>query len=131
MDYRRFNIAELSRETKTGRTTLHEWIRNGWLEHVQIVGSRKKYSIDGFLKAEKIALTEATRQEAIEMAGHIKNTSKNDYSSFTGNRKVRTIPDEWFDNLDTIIALEDQKKTLAAKSTKNHGKRITNNFSQK
>ncbi|GAB1371161.1 hypothetical protein MASR1M45_12230 [Candidatus Kapaibacterium sp.] len=61
MDYRRFNIAQLSKETNTCRTTLHEWIRNGWLEHVQIVGSRKKYSIDAFLKAEKLALEEASK----------------------------------------------------------------------
>lgn len=103
MDYRRFNLAELSRETKTSRVILHDWIRKGWLQHVQIVGSRKKYSIAAFLSAE---------QKALEMANCNEQAIYKQINVVKS--RVRRIPDEFFDNLDEIIAQERNKKTLPA-----------------
>lgn len=121
MDYRRFNIAQLSKETNTCRTTLHEWIRNGWLEHVQIVGSRKKYSIDAFLKAEKLALEEASKKLKTDFQNSLDTANNGHYKN--SKRDIHAIPKGWFDNLDNIIEQENQKKTLAAKSQNKHGKR--------
>lgn len=70
MDYRRFNISQLSRETNTSRQLLHSWKRKGYLKPTQIVGTMEKYSIDAFLKAEKLH-NENIKKELIQYADSI------------------------------------------------------------
>ncbi len=55
MDYRRYTIPQLARETNTSLHTLYEWVRKGFLVPTQLSGQRKKFSIEAFLIAEQRA----------------------------------------------------------------------------
>ncbi|MCO5252590.1 MAG: hypothetical protein M9949_14375 [Candidatus Kapabacteria bacterium] len=83
-DNRRFNLLQLSKETKTTRKTLYEWIRKGYLQPTQIAGTRRKYSLEAFQIAEAKACKEAllTEEEKAELA-----------------KQPRKIPDIFFDRL--------------------------------
>ena len=85
MDYRRFNISQLSRETNTSRQLLHSWKRKGYLKPTQIVGTMEKYSIDAFLKAEKLH-NENIKKELIQYADTLQPKRKK------RNRKSLDIP---------------------------------------
>lgn len=78
MNFERYNLSQLSRITKTNPRTLYEWIHKGYLKPCQIAGTRRKYSIQNFLDAEKNAL-----QGKLQI---MKNG-------------IMKIPDEFFDNL--------------------------------
>ena len=106
MDYRRLNISQLEREFKTRRALIQEWIRKGYLIPVQIHGNQKKFTIEGFLKAEKLALNEAetvTIQEYVQANKEYRRTGKK--GTFKSRFDIAAgapIPAEFFDNLDLI-----------------------------
>jgi hypothetical protein len=58
MDYKRYNISQLSRLTNTHRLLLYEWIRKGYLIPSHYAGQRPKYTYEAYCKAEKLALEE-------------------------------------------------------------------------
>jgi hypothetical protein len=89
IDLRRFNIAQLAKETNTSRKILHDWIQRGWLKPSQIIGCRKKYSASDFLKAEKTALDYFK-----------KNLYKN-------GREI--LDDDFFDRLENMIYEEPEE----------------------
>jgi predicted site-specific integrase-resolvase len=80
MNFERYNLSQLSRITKTNPRTLYEWIRKGYLKPCHIAGTRKKYSIQNFLDAEKSSLQEKSK-------------------IVNNNHRTNKIPDEFFDNL--------------------------------
>ncbi len=80
MNLERYNLSQLSRITKTNPRTLYEWIRKGYLKPCHIAGTRKKYSIQNFLDAEKHSL-------------------QDNVGSINKNYRKKNIPDEFFDNL--------------------------------
>ncbi len=49
---------------------MHSWKRKGYLKPTQIVGTMEKYSIDAFLKAEKLH-NETIKKELIQYADSI------------------------------------------------------------
>lgn len=108
MDYRRLNISQLSREFKTRRALIQEWIRKGYLIPCQIHGNQKKFTIEAFLKAEKTALIEAEKvavQEYVKAADNFKKNPVKKSRSFKERLIIPTggrIPAEWFDNLELL-----------------------------
>ena len=89
MDYRRYTINELARLTNTSKHLLYDWVRRGYLVPTQISGTRKKYSIDAFLRAEKLAREAASKSIA---EAFVRKPTRNG-----------RIPDEFFDNIERYI----------------------------
>ena len=109
MDYRRLTISELSRETKTSRDTISSWVRNGWLIPTQIVGARRKFTMDAFNKAEKLA-KEAAIQKLMTDAGDAARRFESEPEAKKGGRRRKPnglrmpgpgerIPPEIYDNI--------------------------------
>lgn len=94
MNYERYNLSQLARVTKTNARTLYEWIRLGYLKPCQIAGTRKKYSIENFLAAEKLALQYSERLES-------KQFFKAEEKKKIIKRKI--IPDNFFNHLEGYL----------------------------
>lgn len=78
----RYNISQLSRLTGTSRTTIHDWLNKGYLIPTQIVGSRRKFTLQAFEQAEKKAMRETQINVRLMTPGK--------------------IPGSFFDNLDKL-----------------------------
>ncbi|QLH54005.1 MAG: hypothetical protein CH6_2547 [Candidatus Kapaibacterium sp.] len=110
MDYRRYTINELARETKTSKHLLYDWVRRGLLVPTQISGTRKKFSIDAFLEAERKALKELQQKELERFV--------------TSPRPNEKIPEAFYDNLLKEIQKETPLKASRRGKTNNG---VTNN----
>ena len=86
MNAMRYNISQLSRLTGTSRTVIHEWINHGYLQPSQIVGTRHKFTLAAFEKAERRAMAEA-QLKIFEKA----------------EPQNRKIPASFFDNIERYI----------------------------
>ncbi len=85
MDFRRYTINQLSRLTGTSRHLLRDWVRRGLLVPTQISGNRKKFSLDAFFEAERLALEEAQKEKLARFV--------------SSPRPYERIPDSFFDSL--------------------------------
>lgn len=110
MNYRRYTVNELARETKTSKHLIYDWIRRGLLVPTQISGSRKKFSIDAFLEAERRALKEFQQRELEQF--------------ITSPRPNEKIPEDFYDNLLKEIQKETPLKAFHKEKTNNG---VTNN----
>ncbi|QLH52785.1 MAG: hypothetical protein CH6_0107 [Candidatus Kapaibacterium sp.] len=85
MDYHRYTINQLSRLTGTSKHLLYDWVRRGLLVPTQISGNRKKFSIEAFLEAERLALEEVQKKELDRF--------------LSSPRPNERIPESFFDSL--------------------------------
>lgn len=105
MDFRRYTINELARETKTSKHLLYDWVRRGLLVPTQISGTRRKFSIDAFLEAERKALKEFQQKEL--------------ECFVTSPRPNERIPEAFYDNLLKEIQKETPLKASEKGKTNN------------
>ena len=76
MEYQRLNITQLAKKFRTDKSAIREWIRKGYLKPVQILGNQKKFTVDGFLSAELLALEEKQAMVENQLRKYRKASSK-------------------------------------------------------